>query len=111
MFYDKLYVPSGIALGGGGAYVANQPDLLFLEDTDGDLEADVRRILLSGFGTEDNHHAISAWTWGPGGWLYFQEGLFMHASIETPRGCRTWSSWESTWPSWRTWGRSGRRGT
>ncbi|MAT16889.1 MAG: hypothetical protein CMJ46_16640 [Planctomyces sp.] len=86
IFYDKLYVPTGFALGDGGVYVANQPDLLFLKDTDGDLKADTERVLLSGFGTEDNHHAISAFTWGPGGWLYFQSGIFLHTQVETPHG-------------------------
>ncbi|QDU82851.1 Cytochrome c [Polystyrenella longa] len=86
IFYDKLYVPTGLALGDGGVYVANQPDLLFLKDTDGDLKADTERVLLSGFGTEDNHHAISAFTWGPGGWLYFQSGVFLHTQVETPHG-------------------------
>jgi len=86
VFYDKLYVPTGIEVGDGGAYVANQPDLLFLKDHDGDLRADSRRVLLSGFGTEDNHHAISAFTWCPGGWLYFQSGIFLHTQVETPHG-------------------------
>jgi putative heme-binding domain-containing protein len=86
IFYDKLYVPTGIELGDGGAYVANQPDLLHLADDDGDLVAERRRILLSGFGTEDNHHAISAFVWGPGGHLYFQSGIFLHSQVETPHG-------------------------
>lgn len=86
LFYDRLYVPTGLALGDGGVYVANQPDLLFLRDTDGDGRADTRRILLSGFGTEDNHHAISAFRWGPGGWLYFMSGVFLHTQVETPHG-------------------------
>ncbi|MCH7989377.1 MAG: c-type cytochrome, partial [Planctomycetes bacterium] len=43
-------------------------------------------VVLTGFATEDNHHSISAWRWGPGGWLYFQEGTFMHSQVETPHG-------------------------
>ncbi len=86
VFADGLYVPTGLELGDGGVYVANAPDLLFFKDTDGDLKADVKEIVLSGFATEDNHHAISAWRWGPGGWLYFQEGIFMHSQVETPHG-------------------------
>ncbi len=86
VFADGLYVPTGLELGDGGVYVANAPDLLFLKDTDGDLRADVREIVLTGFATEDNHHSISAWRWGPGGWLYFQEGTFMHSQVETPHG-------------------------
>lgn len=86
VFAGGLYVPTGLELGDGGVYVANAPDLLFLKDTDDDGKADVRRVVLSGFGTEDNHHSISAWRWGPGGWLYFQEGTFLHAQVETPHG-------------------------
>lgn len=86
VFYDKLYVPTGLEVGDGGVYVANQPDLLFLKDRDGDLRADSRKVLLSGFGTEDNHHAISAFTWCPGGWLYFESGIFLHTQVETPHG-------------------------
>lgn len=86
MFADGLYVPTGLELGDGGVYVANAPDLLFLKDTDGDGKADHREVVLTGFATEDNHHSISAWRWGPGGWLYFQEGTFMHTQVETPYG-------------------------
>ena len=86
MFADGLVVPTGIEFGDGGVYVANEPDLLFLADTDGDLVADVRRTVLSGFGTEDNHHGISAFVWGPGGKLYFQSGVFLHTQVETPHG-------------------------
>lgn len=86
VFADGLYVPTGLELGDGGVYVANAPDLLFLKDTDGDGRADVRQVVFSGFGTEDNHHSISAWRWGPGGWLYFQEGTFLHTQVETPYG-------------------------
>ncbi len=86
VFADGLYIPTGLALGDGGVYVANQTELLFLKDTNGDDKADVRRTMLTGFGMADSHHAMSAWTWGPGGWLYFQEGTFMHTNVETPNG-------------------------
>jgi len=78
VFIDGLYLPGGFELGDGGAYIAEQPNLIFAKDTDGDDVADVRETVLYGFGTEDSHHAISAFTWGPGGGLYFQEGTFLH---------------------------------
>ncbi|MCA9151016.1 MAG: azurin, partial [Planctomycetales bacterium] len=86
VFADKLHVPTGIELGDGGAYVAQQPDLMFLKDTDGDDVADVRVRQLRGFDSADSHHSISAFTWGPGGALYFQEGTFHHSQVEVPRG-------------------------
>jgi azurin/glucose/arabinose dehydrogenase len=86
VFADKLYIPTGFAHGDGGVYVSQQPNLMFLRDTDDDDRADERRIVLHGFGTEDSHHSIHAFQWGPGGGLYFQEGTFLHSQVETPYG-------------------------
>ena len=86
VFADGLYIPMGFELGDGGAYVSQQPNLMFLRDTDGDGRADERQIVLHGFGTEDSHHALHAFTWGPGGGLHFQEGTFLHTQVETPHG-------------------------
>ncbi|HEX6068974.1 MAG TPA: PVC-type heme-binding CxxCH protein, partial [Longimicrobiaceae bacterium] len=86
VFADSLYLALGFELGDGGVYISQQPNLMFLKDTDGDGVADERRIILHGFGTEDSHHSISAFTWGPGGGLYFQEGTFLHSQVETPFG-------------------------
>ena len=86
VFADRLYIPTGFALGDGGVYVSQQPNLMFLQDTNGDDRADVRRVILHGFGTEDSHHSIHAYTWGPDGALYFQEGTFLHSQVETPYG-------------------------
>ncbi|MBX3439463.1 MAG: HEAT repeat domain-containing protein [Planctomycetaceae bacterium] len=86
VFADGLHVPTGIELGDGGAYVAAQPDLMFLPDADGDDRADEQRRILHGFDSGDSHHSISAFEWGPGGELYFQEGTFHHSQIETPYG-------------------------
>lgn len=86
IFADKLHLPIGIALGDGGAYVSQQPDLMFLKDNDGDDVADSRGRILHGFDTADSHHSISAFTFGPDGALYFQEGTFHHTQVETPLG-------------------------
>jgi len=86
VFADGLYLPTGIELANGGCYVGQSPDVLFLKDTDGDDVADVRQLALTGFGIEDNHHSISAWRRGPGGWIYFQEGIFLHTQVETQHG-------------------------
>ena len=86
VFADGLYLPTGIELANGGCYVGQSPDIFFLKDTDGDDVADVKELVLTGFGIEDSHHSISAWRRGPGGWLYFQEGIFLHSQIETQHG-------------------------
>ncbi|MDQ3291534.1 MAG: GDSL-type esterase/lipase family protein, partial [Bacteroidota bacterium] len=86
VFADSLYLPLGFELGDGGAYVTQAPDLIFLKDTNNDGQADVKKTLLTGFGTEDAHHAISNYTWGPDGALYMHEGTFLHSQVETPYG-------------------------
>ncbi len=86
VFADGLYQPMGFELGDGGVYVSQQPNLVFLRDSDNDDRADERHVVLHGFGTEDSHHATHAFTWGPGGGLYFQEGTFLHSQVETPHG-------------------------
>jgi putative heme-binding domain-containing protein len=86
VFAAGLYLPTGLELGDGGAYVAQQPNLMFLQDTDGDDRADRRDLILHGFDSADSHHAISAFTWDQGGGLYMQEGTFLHSQVETPYG-------------------------
>ncbi len=86
VFADRLYLPLGFELGDGGAYVTQAPDFVFLKDTDGDGHADLRKTLLTGFGTEDSHHSLCAYTWGPDGALYMHTGTFLHSQIETPYG-------------------------
>lgn len=86
VFADGLYLPTGLELANGGCYVAQSPDVFFFKDTDGDDVADVKELVLTGFGIEDSHHSISAWRRGPGGWIYFQEGIFLHAQVETQHG-------------------------
>lgn len=86
VFADGLYVPTGFELGHGGAYVAQQPDILFLKDTDGDDVADVRIRQIVGIGSADSHHGTAAFEWGPGGGLYFAEGTFKYSQVESPYG-------------------------
>ena len=87
MFADGLYIPDRLrARRRRRLRVAAAEPRCSCSDTNGDDKADERRILLHGFGTEDSHHSIHAFTWGPGGDLYFQEGTFLHSQVETPYG-------------------------
>jgi putative heme-binding domain-containing protein len=88
VFADGLLIPTGVEPGDGGAYVANSTELLHLKDTDGDGKADRQRIVLSGFGTEDTHHILHTFRWGPDGMLYFNQSIYIHSHIETPYGVR-----------------------
>ncbi len=86
VFADGLNMPTGFAIGHGGAYVGEGNDLLHLEDTDGDDKADTRKVLLTGFGTGDTHQNINSFTWSPGGELLFCQGLHSFSRVETPWG-------------------------
>ncbi len=86
VFADGLMLPTGIEPGNGGAYVGQSTKLLHLRDTDGDGKADQRKIVLSGFGTEDTHHILHTLRWGYDGMLYFNQSIYIHSHIETPHG-------------------------
>ena len=86
VFADDLLIPTGVAPGDGGVYVAQSTELLHLRDTDGDGKADQRRVVLSGFGTEDTHHNVHSPRWGPDGRMYFAQSVYTRTHTETPNG-------------------------
>ncbi|RLS43638.1 MAG: sorbosone dehydrogenase [Planctomycetota bacterium] len=88
VFADGLLIPTGIEIGDGGAYVGASTELLHLTDTNGDGKADNKRVVLSGFGTEDTHHILHSLRWGPEGLLYMNQSIYIHSHIETPWGVR-----------------------
>ncbi|MDQ3440002.1 MAG: HEAT repeat domain-containing protein, partial [Planctomycetota bacterium] len=92
VFADGLLIPTGLEPGDGGewggAYVANSTEILHLKDTDGDGKADQRRVVLSGFGTEDTHHMIHTFRWGLDGRMYINQSIYIHSHVETPHGVR-----------------------
>ena len=81
LFAEGLNIPSGIAVGYGGVWVANAPDILFLRDTDGDGKADAREVVATGFGRDDTHELPNSLTWGPDGWLYGLNGVFNKSRV------------------------------
>ena len=81
IFAEGLNIPSGIAVGYGGVWVANAPDILFLRDTDGDGKADTKEVVATGFGRDDTHELPNSLTWGPDGWLYGLNGVFNRSRV------------------------------
>jgi putative heme-binding domain-containing protein len=88
VFADGLLIPTGVAPGDGGCYVADSTDIVHFSDPDKTGKATRRRIVLSGFGTEDTHHIIHTFRWGPDGNLWFSQSVYIHSHVETPYGVR-----------------------
>jgi putative heme-binding domain-containing protein len=88
-FAHGLLIPTGVLPGDGGCYVANSTEIVHFKDTDGDGKSDQKRVILSGFGTEDTHHIIHTFRWGPDGTFYFNQSVYIHSYVETPWGPRT----------------------
>jgi len=86
VFADNMLIPTGLAPGDGGVYVAQSTELLHLKDTNGDGKADVRRVVLSSFGTEDTHHNLHTLRWGPDGRLWMSQSIYARSEVETPHG-------------------------
>ena len=82
VFAEGLNIPSGIAVGHGGVWVCNSPDILFLQDTTGNGKADKREVVVTGFGRYDTHELPNSLTWGPDGNLYGLNGVFNEAVVK-----------------------------
>src|ERR1051326_6041502 len=86
VFAEGLNIPTGVAVGYGGVWVINSPDLLFLREKDGKEVS--REVVLTGFGRTDSHELPSSLTWGPDGWLYGLNGVFNQSHVVSRNGKR-----------------------
>jgi glucose/arabinose dehydrogenase len=86
VFADGLNIPTGVALGYGGVWLLNAPDLLFLREKDGKEVS--REVVVTGFGRTDTHELPNSLTWGPDGWLYGLNGVFNRCSVLSNNGKR-----------------------
>jgi hypothetical protein len=82
--FAYVHNPTGFEFWNGGVIVASVPDLLFLQDTDGDDVADVHIRIMGGLGSADTHHSANNFVYGPDGFLYYQRGIFNVSNVETP---------------------------
>jgi putative membrane-bound dehydrogenase-like protein len=70
LFADNLSIPTSLCYARGGLIVAQAPDMLFLKDTNGDGRADERKVLFTGFRTNDTHAGPSNLRYGLDNWVY-----------------------------------------
>lgn len=74
IFADKLNLATSLVFVNGGVIVSQARQMLFLKDTDGDEKADVRQVLLPGWGIGDTHAQQSNLSRGFDNWLYGSVG-------------------------------------
>lgn len=70
VFADQLNLATALVFANGGIIVSQARHMLFLKDTDGDDQADVRQTLLPGWGVGDSHATQSNLQRGFDNWLY-----------------------------------------
>ena len=92
VFWNRGRYLSGIAVGHGGVWLANTPELTFIPDANGDDIPDGPPVvMLDGFQTSSNN-VVNNFHWGPDGWLYGAIGLANRSYVGkpgTPRPQRT----------------------
>lgn len=70
VFAEKLNIPTSLVLVNGGVIVAQPPRFLFLKDTNGDDKADVRQVIMEGWGIGDTHAQANNLHYGYDNWLH-----------------------------------------
>ena len=74
VFAEQLSIPSTLTFYRGGAIVQNGRETLYLKDTDGDGKADLRKVLVTGWGMGDTHGGVSNFQYGLDNWYYAMQG-------------------------------------
>lgn len=69
LFADSLRLPTGIMRWKKGVLVTDPPDILYLEDSDGDGRSDVRHVVLTGFALSNPQHNANTPLYGLDNWI------------------------------------------
>ena len=70
VFASDLAWPTAVVVWGGGIFVGDAPDVLWLRDADGDGVADERRRVLTGFGTGNVQGLFNSFAFGSDGRIH-----------------------------------------
>lgn len=70
IFADGLILPGGLMRWKKGLLVVDPPDVLYMEDTDGDNKADVRQKVLTGLALSNPQHNANTPVFGIDNWIY-----------------------------------------
>lgn len=64
VYVDKLAWPTAVACYDGGVFVGCVPDILYCKDTNGDGQADIRKVVFTGFGQTNVQGLLNSFQWG-----------------------------------------------
>jgi len=92
VFADGLNIPTSIVFANGGIVVSMAPDFVLMKDTDGDDVADVKEVIMTGWGKNDTHagpsnlqYGFDNKIWGVTGYSGFN-GTINGEKISFPQG-------------------------
>ncbi|MBI5690235.1 MAG: HEAT repeat domain-containing protein [Verrucomicrobia bacterium] len=74
LFADGLRTPTTAVPWRNGVLVVTVPEIVYLEDTDGDGRADRREVLFRGLAEGNEQHLSNGLQWGLEGWLHLANG-------------------------------------
>lgn len=80
IFADGLVLPTGLMRWKNGFIVTAPPDVIFLEDTDGDQIADRREVILTGFARSNPQHNFNKPLFGLDNWIYLANNGIIHTT-------------------------------
>ena len=76
LFAENLPFPTGISVWNAGVLVCAAPDIIYLEDRNGDGKQDLKKTLFTGFATHNYQARVNSLQLGLDNWIYGAIGLF-----------------------------------
>jgi len=84
VFVDSLILPSGVMRWKKGIIVTDPPHVYYMEDTDNDGKADLKKILLTGFDTSNLEANVNNPEYGLDNWIYLADLPVAKSDIHDP---------------------------
>ena len=84
VFADSLILPSGIMRWKKGVIVTDAPEVYYMEDTNNDGKADIKKIMLTGFDTSNLEANVNNPEYGPDNWVYLADLPVAKGTIHYP---------------------------
>lgn len=89
IFADNIVLPTGLMRWKNGLLVSAPPDVLYLEDADGDDVAEIREVVLTGFARSNPQHNFNKPMYGLDNWIYMaNNGIIWTSAYKAQFGGR-----------------------